>query len=240
MSMATPSGTSSSSSGSASPAPWRMSRSTSTKRPTVSAILRDLSRILREPSTFFGSQDSAPCSLSDVIGIGDSQTGMLLRGFLFERLNSSLASASVFDDGLVFEGTIQAVPGSRCRYADSASPWYRYSTDGCTGATPADQGKTIVVNTETDMQTLEGWKARPEDGDDAGHYRVYELAGVSHLPEGWFPLKAVGFRDPAHSDQNYVDRSPVYRAMFEHIRAWLQQDQAPPPSALLEGTGSAC
>ena len=204
--------------------------------PDGSAILRDLSHVLRATSSFFAGVDQIPCASDDVIGFGYSQTGMWLRGFTFAGLNSQLASAPIFDDGLVFEGTMHGVPGSHCRRSESESLWYSYTFDGCTGATPADQGKVMTINTATDVQVIEGWLARPEDDSSDAYYRVYEITGTSHLPEAFFPLKAAEFRDAAHSDQNYADPFPVFRAMFEHLRAWVQEDQPPPPNAVIEGT----
>jgi len=199
------------------------------------AILRDLSAFLRSPATSIGGTESLPCAADNVIAFGYSQTGMLLRQFYFAGLNTKMVNSSVFDDGLVFEGSLHAAPGSRCRSMTDQSPWYLYSYNDCVGATPKSQGKVITFNTETDVQIINGWKARSANSVAQKYYRVYELAGTSHIPATLFPLKAVGIRPPEMAEQNYVDTGPVLRAMVEHLRAWIEGSSEPPVSEYIQG-----
>jgi Alpha/beta hydrolase domain len=196
-------------------------------------ILRDLSDFLRRPAQHFVAPVAPPCAAHDVVAFGGSQTAMLLREFYFAGMNTALASAPSFDDGKVFEGSLQFLPGGRCRALSDERPWFSYSFARCEGATPEGQGKVIVINAETDLQIAGGWKARPAGG--AAHYRVYEIAGAPHIPTPFIPLKLVGLREDEAAEQNYVEMAPVLRAMAEHLRGWIEAGSAPPPSVFLKG-----
>jgi len=199
------------------------------------AILRDLSAFLRSPANSMNGLESPPCTAENVIAFGYSQTGMLLRQFYFAGLNTKMVNSSVFDDGLIFEGSLHATPGSRCRSLTDQSPWYSYSYNNCTGATPKSQGKVITFNTETDVQIINGWKARSENSSAQKYYRLYELAGTSHIPATLFPLKLVGIRPPEMAEQNYVDTVPVLRATVEHLREWIEGSGEPSVNEYLQG-----
>jgi hypothetical protein len=196
-------------------------------------ILRDLSDFLRRPAQLFVGPVAPPCAAHDVVAFGGSQTAMLLRQFYFAGMNTALASASTFDDGKVFEGSLQFLPGGRCRALSDERPWFSYSFEHCGGATPEAQGKVIVINAETDLQIAGGWKARPDGG--AADYRVYEIAGAPHIPTPFIPLKLVGLREEEAAEQNYVEMAPVLRAMAEHLRGWIEAGSAPPLSVFLKG-----
>jgi Alpha/beta hydrolase domain len=196
-------------------------------------ILRDLSDFLRRPASLFVGPVAPPCAAEDVVAFGGSQTGMMLRQFYFAGLNTALVSGPSYDDGKVFEGGLHVVPGSRCRSLTDESPWFSYSFANCQGATPDAQGKVITINTETDLQMVDGWKARPGSAND--WYRVYEIAGTSHISTPFFPLKLVGLREHAAADQNYAEMAPVIRAMADQLGAWIEGAPAPPPSAFLKG-----
>jgi hypothetical protein len=196
-------------------------------------ILRDLSDFLRRPAQHFVAPVAPPCAAHDVVAFGGSQTAMLLRQFYFAGMNTAVASAPSFDDGKVFEGSLQFLPGGRCRALSDERPWFSYSFARCEGATPEGQGKVIVINAETDLQIAGGWKARPAGG--AAHYRVYEIAGAPHIPTPFIPLKLVGLREDEAAEQNYVEMAPVLRAMAEHLRGWIEAGSAPPPSVFLKG-----
>lgn len=67
------------------------------------------------------------------------------------------------------------------------------------------------------------------------HWRLYEIAGATHLPMFHFDEKAVGFRAATMADQNNLDVRPVYRAMLDNLRRWIVTGTPPPANALLEG-----
>lgn len=126
------------------------------------------------------------------------------------------------------------MPGTRCRSLSDVPPWYSYTDRECGSETPSDQGKVIVVNSETDVQLLGGWKARASRSN-VSHYRAYEVAGASHIPTTYLPLKAAGLRPSELPDQNYVNTQPVFRAMMEHLSRWASASKTPPDSAYLGG-----
>jgi hypothetical protein len=199
-------------------------------------VLRDLSDFLRRPAELVSGPAPAPCAAGGVVAFGYSQTGMLLRRFHFARLNTTLARAPSFDDGLVFEASLHGVPGSRCRDLMDEGPWFAYGFEGCAGATPFSQGRAITINTETDLQIINGWRARPEHGPQlSGRYRVYELAATAHIPTQLLPLELVGLRPSTQATQNYADSFPVFRAAIEHLRAWLERGERPPDSVAIRG-----
>jgi len=199
------------------------------------AILRDLSAFLRSPANSMSGAEAIPCAEENVIAFGYSQTGMLLREFYFAGLNTNMVNTSVFDDDLVFEGSLHATPGSRCRSMTDQSPLYLYSYNDCVGATPKSQGKVITFNTETDVQIINGWKARSTNSAAQKYYRLYELAGTSHIPVTLFHLKLVGIRPVEMAEQNYVDTGPVLRAMLENLREWIEGSSEPPANEYLQG-----
>jgi hypothetical protein len=196
-------------------------------------ILRDFSDFLRRPDEVFTGPVAPPCASRDVVAFGGSQTAMLLRQFYFAGLNTALASAASFDDGKVFEGAVQFVPGARCRALSDQRPWFSYSFAHCEGATPEGQGKVITINSEADLQIVGGWRARPDGG--VSDYRLYEVAGAPHTPKPLIPLKLLGLRPPDAAEQNYVELAPVLRAMAVQLRGWLETGSAPPPSVFLKG-----
>jgi hypothetical protein len=172
------------------------------------AVLRDLSDFLRRPKEVFDGADP-PLPARNVMAFGGSQTGMLLRGFHYAGLNTTLPSTSSFASGYVFEGSLHFVPGGRCRAVTDVDPWFAYSFGDCSGETPERQGKVITINAETDVQIAGGWMARPRaaTGSD-DHYRLYEVAGVAHIPTPFIPLKQLGLREADGPEQNYVEMGP--------------------------------
>ena len=200
-------------------------------------VLQAASLIERDPAASFRSaaRIRLPCAAKKVIAGGQSQTGLVLRSFYFNKQNTNLASDSRFRDGFVFDGSIQTgILENDCR--DLAGDFYV-----CSGPTPADEGKVITVNSEHDVQST---VLDPDLGVISGllvrgrgpNWRIYEIAGVSHIPTWSTDFKAFGIKPASMPDQNYADSRPVYRAMVEHLRKWIKKGGEPPPNALLEGT----
>jgi hypothetical protein len=199
-------------------------------------VLQAASLIERDPGAFIeGSpKHRQPCAVRRVISGGYSQTGQLLRAFYFNEQNTDLATDTRFRKGLVFDGSIQnGITENVCRAV--AGEFY-----ACNGPTPSDQGKVITTNSEFDVQltalasglgVVSGRLARGQ----GPNWRIYEIAGVSHIPTFSTDLKPLGIKPASMPDQNYADSRPVYRAMVENLRIWIKKGAAPPPNALLEG-----
>lgn len=167
-------------------------------------ILRDAARLARNPAAaHFPSGFTLPRAADKVIAYGYSQTGRILRGFYFRRLNTSKGDTTF--DGALIGGT-----RGLCGYLDPPS------SHGCEGAL-SDGGKVIAINTEGDVESS-GFLARGETAD----YRVIEVAGVSHLPATF-----VDFRGHGVPRQNPVDAFPVFRTALTNLQRWLRGAEPP-------------
>jgi hypothetical protein len=172
-------------------------------------ILRDASRLARNPTAaHFPSGFTLPRAADKVIAYGYSQSGSILRGFYFQRLNT-------LKGDLTFDGALIAGARGVCRYLDPPG------SAGCAGAL-ADGGKVIAINPEPDVE-WSGFDARGETPD----YRVIEVAGVSHLPVTFVDFRGVGV-----PRQNPVDAFPVFRAALTNLQRWLRGTE-PPPSVYI-------
>ncbi len=160
-------------------------------------VAADAAAFLRHP---FGA-DAPTCRASKVLAYGLSRSAQHLRHFLQDGLASY--------DGSLLHG----LPGSGIGW--TAPP----------GPTPRGTGKTIVLNSESDLALLQSESVRDTAGRGASHYRVYEVAGVSHA-------LAEGALIP-DTRQNLARVSPVVRGVFDHLEAWRAGAQ-PPPSAYLD------
>jgi Alpha/beta hydrolase domain len=88
--------------------------------------------------------------------------------------------------------------------------------------------KTMIVNTETDVQYLDAHTLRGESAS----YRSYEIAGAAHNPMSLVPMaQFLGLAGMSASErQNPLDPAPVFRAMVAHLRSWTLGTATPPPS----------
>ncbi len=181
-------------------------------------ILRDASLLARNPAAaHFPSGFTLPRPADKVIAYGYSQSGMVLRGFYFRRLNTSKGD-------LTFDGALIVGARGLCRHLDRPLPFTgppRGGPSRCDGVL-SDGGKVIAINPETDVE-WNGFNARGETAD----YRVIEVAGVSHLP-----VTSVDFRGLGVPRQNPVDALPVFRAALTNLQRWLRGTD-PPPSVYI-------
>jgi hypothetical protein len=106
---------------------------------------------------------------------------------------------------------------------------------GCSGATPKIAGKVFTINAETDVEILGGWQARGHT-QDRPYYRTYEIAGAAHIPSALFDLELLGLKPVAAPVQNYADIAPVFRAMMQNLKSWIQDGIDPPASATIAGS----
>jgi hypothetical protein len=94
-------------------------------------------------------------------------------------------------------------------------------------------GKLIVIQTETDFSSFsadQAWEADPQHPD----YRVYEVAGVAHIPQSVQDVAWLGaFR------QNPTDARPFVRAAINHLHDWIGEGTNPPASVYVDGQRTA-
>src|SRR2546425_622129 len=187
-------------------------------------IIRDASRVLRNPSAYL--PNGVGQDVHDVIGFGYSQSANVVLALYVQGLNA------LPERGLLFDGSL---------YGSAFGFWF--STDGTafnninlthkqydcgllasTGSTcpldvPAFTGKVMSVSSETDV-VLGGFLERAEPGDPAfKNYRHYEIAGSAHISS-----QNADFRNVGNPQQTPIDISPVYRALFTSLTDWLDDD----------------
>jgi hypothetical protein len=183
-------------------------------------IIKEAAKFARNPSEF--SISNAPQDLAvptfnnaKVIGLGLSQTGMLLRKFYLDGRNA---------DG-TFDGSLILGAGGRCLDITDNPPYLIYKNQEI--MFPENE-KVIAINTESCVDMIAGWFARAQTPG----YRIFEIAGVSYLPKPVFPLPlpAIGV-----IRQNPIDTRPVIRSMLENLCEWIVDNKPPPESTLLLG-----
>ena len=177
------------------------------------------------------------------IGFGISQSGRLLREFLYDGFNADEQGRPVFDG--VWADVAGAGRGSfNFRYAQP-------SRDGCpflnvfypTDVFPfvdtalLERARAAKVTPKLFLTngSYEYWgrvaslvHLTPDGKSDAPlspDTRVYFIAGVQHGPHS-LPLVKTGTR----YDVNPVDQRPVQRALLAALQAWVADGVAPPPS----------
>ena len=193
------------------------------------------------------------CGARHVLAGGFSAQAPLFRDLQFMNLNTRFAQETQYADGFRFGSRILdgvmlgGVRGNDCTnyFIVGGDPSYL-----CSGAPPPAEGKTFIINTEDDVQFqprfpffgpsgpqfLGGFGVRASEGaNNARNYRTYEIAAASHLATFIFDPIAAGLSSyPDEAYPSWVDKRPVYRAMLQNLRLWVQHDVPPPPNALLE------
>ena len=215
--------------------------------------LRDSTSFLR-----FDAGDLLPGlgRLDHVFGYGVSQTGRMLRHFLYLGLNTDERGRKVFD------GLLPHVAGARRgafnhRYAQPSNQSYpnfghlfpfadreladplSERSDGllsrlnATGATP----KVVYTNTSAeywrgDCSLMHTDPAANEDITEDPNTRIYHFAGAQH-GAGTLPQSREGAAEGAVGRYGYdvVDYSPLLRAALVHLVRWVSDGVEPPPSA---------
>jgi hypothetical protein len=171
-------------------------------------ILRDAAALARNPAGHLPADAGTVPASEKVVAYGYSQTGGLLRGWYFDRLNTQGGTP-------VFDGALVAGAGGWC--LDLTSDW-----KACEGVL-TDGGKVIVLLPETDVE----WGGYSERGEHPD-YRVIEIAGVSHVP-----ASHADFRSHGMPEQNPEGFKPVVRAALVNLQEWLN-GREPPPSVAIE------
>lgn len=195
-------------------------------------IITDAARLIREPDALHGVLAIPPRGVDYVVGFGISSTvGLIKSVVLYDEDHRGdgaaafdglfLASSAATGCGLLTnDETPQAIPGR------PAIPTFEESA-ACPRPMP-DDVKIILIRSQTDLERRVDRLPRWETPG----YRVYEIAGVPHAPEG---LR--NFRHQGATRQNPASWVPVAKAMLHHLAAWIATGREPPPPLYLEGTG---
>ncbi len=197
-------------------------------------ILQDASRWLRDPSHLEGdaAPETDPPANDYVVGFGFSQTGTLVPNLIHDGINQS-------EDGPLYDGFIPTVGAGNCREFleelpyDVVAPCFEVDIDPwATG-----DAKVIKIDSEADLEFsffMGAFGRDPGEGNPEveanPNFRMWEVAGTSHLPSGIIDVSAWAAENPLRTDFG-----PVVRAAFYHLTNWIKDDVDPPPSALIEG-----
>jgi len=214
--------------------------------------LREIASFLRAPSAANPAE-----GFERVYGYGISQTGRMLRHFMYLGLNVA-EDGSVAYDGLLphvaggrrgefnhrfAQPSQQSLPGFGHLFPFSDEPSadpYSERTEGlldrlrATG--PAAMPKVIYTNSGAEYWRGDGSlvhidPAGDEDVELAPETRVYSFAGTQHQP-GTLPPDTVAGGDGARPryPRNTVDYRPLLRAALVNLDAWVSEGAEPPPS----------
>jgi hypothetical protein len=194
-------------------------------------IIKDAARLLRDP--LLEGLPGQPAPVEHVIGHGYSGIAQLLRGFVWRGENRE-------DDGsLVFDGLFVAAHGGEtCRILNNVdtprsqpgrpvTPTF-YAGQDCPEPLPED-GKIVLLRTQSEVEGDAALTRHELPG-----YRIYEVAGVSHVP-----VFMNNLRDLGAPRQNPVSWQPVAKALLRHLREWIATGREPPPSLYIDGAVGA-
>jgi hypothetical protein len=220
--------------------------------------LRDVASWLR----FAGANAANPCSdrLRYVMAYGESQTGRLLREFLYYGLNRDEAGRRVYD------GLFITVAGARrgefnmrfgqpsrtlCDGPGAMFPFHDFDMsdpvtqqrDGLLRRSQDDPPKIITVNSSTEYwggdrgsggqsSLLHTDSAGTRDVDPPQTSRVYMLAGTQHLPGVW-PLGMVDHLNVRCAQPlGAIDHRPLQRALLLALDQWVGAGVEPPANKI--------
>jgi hypothetical protein len=184
------------------------------------------------------------------IGFGLSQSGRLLRTFLYDGFNVDERQRRVFD-GVVAHLAGGARGSFNVRFAQpSRASWsYFYpnelfpfsdevQTDAVTGMTDgllahaADDLQPKIFYTNSSNEYWRGSAALTHVSVDGEHdlvlpsnVRIYLLAGTQHVPAGSPPRKGLGRALPNPNDYRWF-----LRALLDDMNDWIERGTAPPAS----------
>lgn len=212
------------------------------------AIMRDAADFLAHGTADAdGTPNPLRGAIKRVLGSGKSQTGRYLKTFLLNGFNR-VEGHRVFDGMHVFVSSagllpiLQSSPGpesSANTTPSFAKPEFRGVYEGpftigeiiakveARGETPP---KMVLFNTQTDYLSLRaslsrtGAEGTTEQAIPA-NARVYDLPGAAHA--------TVLARKGCTLPTNRLDWTPVSRAMFLRLEAWVASNREPPPTRLM-------
>ncbi len=214
--------------------------------------VRDVAAFLRRPSP----NNPVTGGFERVFGYGVSQTGRLLRHFMYLGLNLDEEGRAVFD-GLIphvaggrrgefnhrfAQPSVQSEPsfGHLFPFADDemADP-FTERRDGLLrrlrelDAVP----KVLYTNSAAEYWRGDGSlvhvdPAGQRDLEPAPESRIYHFAGAQHMA-GSLPQASVSENDGARGRYpfNVLDYRPLLRAALVNLDLWVSRDVPPPPSS---------
>jgi hypothetical protein len=193
-------------------------------------------------------------SLKRAIGFGISQSGRLLREFLYDGFNIDESGRKVFDG--VWADVAGAGRGSfNFRYAQPSRDGWPYlnafyptdlfpftdtdETDPVTHRTGSLLANASAANVTPKIfftnDSSEYWGRAASlihidadgsrDAAISADTRIYFNAGVQHMPRS-LPLIKQG----TQYLMNPMDHRPIQRALLANMQAWIKDGAAPPPS----------
>jgi hypothetical protein len=235
--------------------------------PTVAglgfAALRDVVSFLRHESTDETSTrnpldlEGRP-AVDHALAYGMSQAGRVLRDFVYQGFNESLAGGKVFDGMLVcmagsrksFVNHAFAQPGRFARqhedrlfphdqfpfsYATTTDP-VSGKTDGILARCEQSDACPKVIQTESSSDFFQG-RASLLVTDAAGCeipipecVRLYHFAGLQHGGGGDPTVDYARFFPAIRYAPNPADGSAVHRALLVALDRWVDGGGSPPPS----------
>ena len=198
--------------------------------------------------------------LGHAIAFGESQTGRLLREFLYYGLNVDE------QDRMVYDGMFITVTGARrgefnmrfgqpsktlCDGLGAVFPFHdsgmidpvTMRRDGLMARLRIDQQapKVFTVNASTEYwggdrgsggqsSLLHTDPAGTHDVDPPETARLYLLAGTQHVPLTWPAPSIDHVSIRCAQPLGSVDHRPLQRALLMALDAWVRTDTAPPPN----------
>ena len=191
-------------------------------------IIRDAAELLRHPAPSLFQLVQPIAAVEYVVGHGHSQGAGLLRGMMWSGENRT------HDGQLAFDGfLLTGHNGLRCYILNNddtadarpgRSGISMYAGGGVPCAELPDDGKLILIRTQSEVE------ANGPVVSVSHNVRVYDLAGVAHVPSSIALLRQFGA-----NRQNPVSWRPVARAMLDHLVAWVERGREPPQPVPMEG-----
>jgi hypothetical protein len=202
----------------------------------------------RDFASFLRYDPGSPCAggLDHALGYGASQSGRVLRHFLYLGLNVDEQGRTVYD------GLLPHIAGARrgefnhrggqpsVQSTNSPSVLPPFDYDGLLRRQRQASGVPKIIATNTSAEHWRGDASLSHTSSDAredttlpDHVRSYLFAGTQH-GSGAPPLTWVSPLDGAHGANpfNTVDYGPLLRAARMNLLAWVRDGQAPPPTAV--------
>ena len=203
-------------------------------------IIHEASRWLRDPSNFEGgaAPEAEPEANDYVVATGFSASG-----------NPLLYLDNEYEGGLLYDGFVWNASGGVCHSPTEDWPYielipcpflgqFAWQTGDAKVILPLPEGDMLFAPAHILRDPREGDPAFPfedfgmpePEGEPNPNFRNWEVAGTPHIPLMESDVTAFGAESPLRTSF-----SPVARAAYYHMEAWLKDDVPPPPTAHLAG-----